>query len=251
MNFRSIITIYNFEINRGLRTLAQSVVSPVISTTLYLIIFGSVTRISDIDGINYGSYIVPGLILITVLTTSVSNSSFGIFFPRFTGTIYEILSAPISFLEILFGYIGAAATKSVVIGLIILFTAFFFVPVEIKHPFWMFSFLILISVSFCLLGFIIGIWAEGFDKLQIIPLLIISPLSFLGGSFYSIKMLPAPLEKLSLLNPVVYLVSLFRWSFFGHSDVRLTVSLGVTFLFLILCLAVVAWIFKTGYRLKN
>lgn len=253
MNFRSISAIYIFEINRTLRTLAQSVASPIISTVLYFIVFGSAigSRITDIEGVNYGSFIVPGLIVLTVLTTSVSNASFGIFFPRFNGTIYEILSAPISFIEVLFGYVGAAASKSIVIGLIILGTSTFFVPIEVQHPFWMLIFLCLISVSFSLLGFIIGIWSDGFDKLQMIPLLIIAPLSFLGGSFYSIKMLPSFWQKVSLLNPIVYLVSVFRWSFFENSDVNLFLSLGVIFVFLALCISVVGWIFKTGYRLKN
>jgi ABC-2 type transport system permease protein len=253
MNCRAILTIFNFEMNRTRRTLAQSIASPVLSTVLYFIVFGSAigSRISDIDGVKYAAYIVPGLIMLTVLTQSVSNASFGIYFPRFSGTIYEVLSAPVSFVEILVGYVGAAAMKSIIIGLIILLTAGFFVPLEIKHPFWMISFLVLTSVTFSLLGFIIGIWADGFEKLQIIPLLIIAPLSFLGGSFYSIKMLPPFWQKVSLANPVVYLISGFRWSFYETSDVGLWVSLAMVFVFLTVCIGVIAIIFKTGYRLKN
>jgi ABC-2 type transport system permease protein len=237
---------------RTFRTIGQSIASPVVSTVLYFVVFGSAigSRINDIDGVQYGAFIVPGLIMLTVLTQSVSNASFGIYFPRFTGTIYEVLSAPVSFVEVLLGYVGAAATKSVMIGLIILLTSGFFVPLEIKHPLWMLGFLILTSITFSLLGFIIGIWADGFEKLQIIPLLIITPLSFLGGSFYSIKMLPPVWQKISLINPVVYLISGFRWSFYERSDVSLTVSITMIFVFLLFFISVIAWIFKTGYRLK-
>jgi ABC-2 type transport system permease protein len=239
--------------NRTWRTIGQSIASPVISTVLYFIVFGSAigSRISDIDGVSYGSFIVPGLIMLTVLTQSVSNASFGIYFPRFSGTIYEILSAPVSFVEVLFGYVGAAATKSIIIGLIILLTSHFFVDIEIKHPIWMLSFLVLTCFSFSLLGFIIGIWADGFEKLQIIPMLIITPLSFLGGSFYSLKMLPEFWQKVSLLNPVVYLISIFRWSFYENADVSLGLSLSMIALFLVVCISIVFWIFKTGYKLKN
>lgn len=253
MNYLAVAAIYKFEMNRAFRTIAQSIASPVISTVLYFVVFGSAigSRINDIDGVNYGAFIVPGLIMLTVLTQSVSNASFGIYFPRFSGTIYEILSAPISFVEILLGFVGAAATKSIAIGLIILLTAGFFVPLEIKHPLWMLTFLVLTCVTFSLLGFIIGIWADGFEKLQIIPLLIITPLSFLGGSFYSIKMLPPFWQKVSLLNPVVYLISGFRWSFYETADVSLGISLTMIGIFLTVCIAIVAWMFKTGYKLKN
>jgi ABC-2 type transport system permease protein len=253
MNYRAIASIYKFEMNRTWRTIGQSIASPVISTVLYFIVFGSAigSRISDIDGVSYGSFIVPGLIMLTVLTQSVSNASFGIYFPRFSGTIYEILSAPVSFVEVLFGYVGAAATKSIIIGLIILLTSHFFVDIEIKHPIWMLSFLVLTCFSFSLLGFIIGIWADGFEKLQIIPMLIITPLSFLGGSFYSLKMLPEFWQKVSLLNPVVYLISIFRWSFYENADVSLGLSLSMIALFLVVCISIVFWIFKTGYKLKN
>lgn len=252
MNFRAVLAIFQFEMGRTFRTIGQSIASPVVSTVLYFVVFGSAigSRINDIDGVQYGAFIVPGLIMLTVLTQSVSNASFGIYFPRFTGTIYEVLSAPVSFVEVLLGYVGAAATKSVMIGLIILLTSGFFVPLEIKHPLWMLGFLILTSITFSLLGFIIGIWADGFEKLQIIPLLIITPLSFLGGSFYSIKMLPPVWQKISLINPVVYLISGFRWSFYERSDVSLTVSITMIFVFLLFFISVIAWIFKTGYRLK-
>ncbi|PHZ84628.1 ABC transporter permease [Paremcibacter congregatus] len=253
MNYRGIWSIYKFEMARTFRTIGQSIAAPVISTVLYFIVFGSAigSRISDIDGVPYGAFIVPGLIMLTILGQSISNASFGIYFPRFTGTIYEILSAPLSFLEITIGYVGAAATKSIVIGLIVLFTAGFFVPLEVQHPFWMAFFLVMTCVTFSLLGFIIGIWADGFEKLQLIPLLIVTPLTFLGGSFYSITMLPAFWQKLSLLNPVVYLISGFRWSFYESSDVSLMTSLIMILVFLLLCIAVLAWIFKTGYRLKS
>jgi ABC-2 type transport system permease protein len=253
MNWHAVRAIYYFEMARTGRTLMQSIVSPVLSTSLYFVVFGAAigSRITQIDGVEYGAFIVPGLIMLTLLTQSVMNASFGIYFPRFTGTIYEILSAPISYIEIVLGYVGAAATKSIVLGLIILGTAFFFVPIRIEHPVWMVSFLLLTAVSFSLLGFIIGIWAEGFEKLQIIPLLVITPLTFLGGSFYSINVLPPVWQTVTLFNPVVYLVSGFRWSFFGNADVGVEISLGMTLFFLALCITIVWWIFRTGYKLKN
>jgi ABC-2 type transport system permease protein len=253
MNLQAIRAIYMFEMSRTRRTLLQSIVSPVISTSLYFVVFGAAigSRISQIDGIAYGAFIVPGLIMLTLLQQSVTNASFGIYFPRFAGTIYEILSAPISYLEIVTGYVGAAATKSIVVGLIILATAFFFVPLRIDHPIWMIAFLVLTAATFCLFGFIIGIWADGFEKLQVIPLLVITPLTFLGGSFYSINLLPPFWQKVALVNPVVYLISGFRWSFYGVSDVDVGVSLGMTCAFLVICLAIIAWIFRTGYRLRN
>lgn len=253
MNYLGIRAIYTFEMGRTLRTIGQSIASPVISTVLYFIVFGSAigSRMQAIDGVPYGAFIVPGLIMLTVLGQSVSNASFGIYFPRFTGTIYEILSAPLSFIEIVLGYVGAAATKSVIIGVIVLATAGFFVPLHIEHPFWMVFFLIMTSVTFSLLGFIIGIWADGFEKLQLIPLLIITPLTFLGGSFYSINMLPPFWRHVSLVNPVVYLVSGFRWSFYEHSDVSLTTSVVMITTFTVASLAVIGWIFKTGYRLRK
>ncbi len=252
MNSRSIAAIYKFEMARTWRTIGQSIASPVISTVLYFIVFGSAigSRIDSIDGVSYGSFIVPGLIMLSVLTQSISNASFGIYFPRFSGTIYEVLSAPISFIEIVLGYVGAAASKSIILGIIILITAGFFVPLEIKHPFIMLFFLLLTAITFSLFGFIIGIWADGFEKLQIIPLLIITPLTFLGGSFYSIKMLPPLWQKISMLNPVVYLISGFRWSFYESADVSLGLSLGMVAVFLSVCLGFIAWIFRTGYRLK-
>jgi ABC-2 type transport system permease protein len=253
MNLQAIRAIYMFEMSRTRRTLLQSIVSPVISTSLYFVVFGAAigSRISQIDGIAYGAFIVPGLIMLTLLQQSVTNASFGIYFPRFVGTIYEILSAPISYLEIVTGYVGAAATKSIIVGLIILATAFFFVPLRIDHPLWMIGFLVLTAITFCLFGFIIGIWADGFEKLQVIPLLVITPLTFLGGSFYSINLLPPFWQKVALVNPVVYLISGFRWSFYGISDVGVGVSLAMTCVFLVICLAIIAWIFKTGYRLRN
>jgi ABC-2 type transport system permease protein len=253
VNLRAIGAIYKFEMARTGRTIFQSIVSPVISTSLYFVVFGAAigSRISEIDGVSYGAFIVPGLIMLSLLTQSIANASFGIYFPRFTGTIFEILSAPISYLEIVIGYVGAAATKSIILGVIILATAALFVPLEIEHPVWMIIFLVLTSVTFSLFGFIIGIWADGFEKLQIIPLLVITPLTFLGGSFYSIKVLPPVWQTISLFNPVVYLVSGFRWSFYESADVGVGISLAMTVGFLILCLAAVAWIFKTGYRLKN
>tara|TARA_R110002124_G_scaffold287216_1_gene471345 strand:- start:30885 stop:31646 length:762 start_codon:yes stop_codon:yes gene_type:complete len=253
MNYRGIWAIYKFEMARSFRTIGQSIASPVISTILYFIVFGSAigSRMADIDGVDYGSFIVPGLIMLTILGQSIANASFGIYFPRFSGTIYEILSAPLSFAEIAIGYVGAAASKSFAIGVIVLLTAGFFVNLDIAHPFWMMFFLVMTCVTFSLLGFIIGIWADGFEKLQLIPLLIITPLTFLGGSFYSINMLPEFWQKVSLLNPVVYLISGFRWSFFESSDVSLITSISMIVVFLTLCLGVIAWIFKTGYRLKN
>ena len=253
MNLPAMAAIYSFEMARWRRTMLQSVVSPVIATSLYFVVFGAAigSRITQIEGVPYGAFIVPGLIMLTLLTQSVANASFGIYFPRFTGTIYELLSAPISYLEIVVGYVGAAATKSVILGLIILATAWLFVPLRIAHPFWMAGFLLLTAVAFSLLGFIIGIWADGFEKLQLVPLLIITPLTFLGGTFYSISVLPPLWQVVTLFNPVVYLVSGFRWSFYEIADVTPTVSLFMIGLFLAICLAVVAWIFKTGYRLKS
>ena len=253
LNIYAIRAIYAFEMARTRRTLMQSIIAPVISTALYFVVFGAAigTRIQHVEGISYGAFLVPGLIMLSLLTQSVSNASFGIYFPRFTGTIYELLSAPVSYFEIVVSYVGAAATKSVILGLIILGTAAFIVPVRIEHPVWMVLFLVLTSVTFSLLGFIIGIWADGFEKLQLIPLLVITPLTFLGGSFYSIDMLPPFWQTVSLFNPVVYLVSGFRWSFYGVADVSVGVSLAMTALFLAASLAVVAWIFKTGYRLKT
>jgi len=253
MNWRGVWAIYRFEMARTGRTLFQSIVSPVISTSLYFVVFGAAigSRITQIENIDYGSFIVPGLIMMMLLTQSVTNASFGIYFPKFVGTIYELLSAPVSFYEIVLGYVGAAATKSIVMGLIILATAGLFVPLKIAHPVWMLAFLLLTAASFSLLGFIIGIWADGFEKLQIIPLLIITPLTFLGGSFYSIDILPPFWQTVSLFNPIVYLISGFRWSFFEIADVSVGVSVAVALLFLLACLGVIWWIFKTGYRIKN
>jgi ABC-2 type transport system permease protein len=253
MNFRAVWAIYIFEMSRTARTLFQSVVSPVLSTSLYFVVFGAAigSRITEIDGIAYGAFIVPGLIMLTLLTQSTMNASFGIYFPRFVGTIYEILSAPVSYIEIVLGYVGAAATKSIILGFIILATAALFVPMKIEHPIWMVAFLLLTAVTFSLLGFIIGIWADGFEKLQIIPLLVITPLTFLGGTFYSVNVLPPFWQTVTLFNPVVYLVSGFRWSFYGIADVDIAVSLGMTLAFFAACLIVVWWIFRTGYRLKN
>jgi ABC-2 type transport system permease protein len=238
---------------RTRRTLMQSIISPVISTSLYFVVFGAAigSRIQEIGGISYGSFIVPGLIMLSLLTQSIANASFGIYFPKFTGTIYELLSAPVSYFEIVLSYVGAAATKSVILGLIILATAGLFVPLHIAHPVWMIVFLLLTAVTFSLLGFIIGIWADGFEKLQLVPLLIITPLTFLGGSFYSIDMLPPFWQKVTLFNPVVYLISGFRWSFYGLADVSVPLSLAMTLVFMAICVAIVAWIFKTGYRLKT
>ena len=253
MNYIGIFSIYKFEMSRTFRTLGQSIASPVISTTLYFIVFGSAigSRISDIDGINYASFIVPGLIMLTVLSQSISNASFGIYFPRFTGTIYEILSAPISYFEITIGYVGAATTKSFLIGLIVLTTSSLFINLQIKHPIMMLFFLFSTCLTFSLLGFIIGIISDGFDKLQLIPLLIITPLTFLGGSFYSISMLPIFWQKISLLNPIVYLISGFRWSFYESSDVNIMTSILMIIVFLIICLIIILIIFKTGYKLRN
>jgi len=253
MNLRAVNAIYTFEMARTGRTLLQSILSPVVSTSLYFVVFGAAigTRISEIEGVTYGAFIVPGLIMLTLLTQSVTNASFGIYFPRFIGTIYEILSAPVSYVEIVLGYVGAAATKSIVLGLIILATAGLFVPLRIAHPVWMIAFLVLTAVTFSLLGFIIGIAADGFEKLQAVPLLIITPLTFLGGTFYSIDVLPPAWQTVALFNPVVYLVSGFRWSFFEIADVHVGVSVAVIAAFLLACLAVVWWIFRTGYRLKN
>ena len=253
MNWRAILAIYSFEMARTWRTPLGSILSPVISTSLYFVVFGAAigSRIQEVNGVDYGAFIVPGLIMMMLLTQSVMNASFGIYFPRFVGTIYEILSAPVSFVEIVIGYVGAAATKSIILGAIVLVTAGFFVPLQIAHPVWMVSFLVLTAVTFSLLGFIIGIWADGFEKLQVVPLLVITPLTFLGGSFYSIDVLPPFWQKVSLFNPVVYLISGFRWSFFEISDVSVAVSVGMTGVFLIACLITVWWIFRTGYRLKS
>jgi ABC-2 type transport system permease protein len=252
MNIHAIKSIYTFELARSWRTILQSIASPVISTSLYFVVFGSAigTRMAEIDGVTYGAFIVPGLIMLTILTESISNASFGIYMPRFTGTIYEVLSAPISPLEIIIGYVGAAATKSIVLGTIILITARIFVDFSILHPVWMITFLVLTSVTFSLFGFVIGIWADGWEKLQIVPMMIVTPLAFLGGSFYSISMLPPFWQTVTLFNPVVYLVSGFRWSFYGVSDVDVGVSLAMTLVFLAFCLGVIWWIFRTGYRLK-
>jgi ABC-2 type transport system permease protein len=253
MNVHGMRAIYAFEMARAGRTLMQSIISPVLSTSLYFVVFGAAigSRIPEVDGISYGAFIVPGLIMLSVLTQSLSNASFGIYFPKFSGTIYELLSAPISYFEVTVSYVGAAATKSIILGLIILATAWLFVPLRIEHPLWMLLFLVLTSFTFSLFGFIIGIWADGFEQLQLIPLLVVTPLAFLGGSFYSIDMLPPVWQTVSLFNPVVYLVSGFRWSFYGIADVSVAVSLGMTVAFLALSIAVVAWIFRTGYRLKR
>ncbi|WP_417669280.1 ABC transporter permease [Roseibium sp.] len=252
MNYHAIKSIYVFEMARTMRTLMQSIVSPVLSTVLYFVVFGAAigSRISEVDGVSYGSFIVPGLIMLSLMTQSLSNASFGIYFPQFTGTIYEILSAPVSFLEITIAFVGAAATKAILVGVIIFITASFFVPLEVQHPVWMVTFFLLTAITFALLGFIIGIWADNFEKLQFVPLLIVTPLAFLGGSFYSITMLPPLWQKVTLLNPVVYLISGFRWSFYGQADVSLWLSLGMTLLFLFSCLGIIWWIFKTGYKLK-
>ncbi len=253
MNFYAVKAIYRFEMSRTWRTLLQSIVSPVLSTSLYFVVFGSAigSRIQEVDGISYGAFLVPGLIMLSLLTQSISNASFGIYFPKFTGTIFEVMSAPISMTEILLGYVGAAASKSIILGLIILATAALFVPIEIKHPFIMLFFLVLTAISFSLFGFIIGIWADNFEKLQLIPLLVVTPLVFLGGSFYSISMLSPVWQKITLFNPVLYLVSGFRWSFYEISDVSVGISLFMILLFLGICLAITTWIFKTGYRLKS
>ena len=253
MNIYAIKAIYKFEMDRTWRTIAQSIVSPVVSTSLYFVVFGSAigSRMSDIDGVSYGAFLVPGLIMMTLLTQSISNASFGIDFPRFTCTIYEVLSAPVSPMEVVLGYVGAAASKAIIVGIIILVTASFFVDLQILHPLTMILFLVMTAMTFSMFGFIIGIWADNFEKLNIIPLLIVMPLTFLGGSFYSITMLPDFWQKVSLFNPVVYLVSGFRWSFYEISDVNVVVSILMTFIFLLFCVGILGWIFKTGYRLKN
>jgi ABC-2 type transport system permease protein len=253
MNLYAIRAIYFFEMARAFRTLTQSIASPVLSTSLYFVVFGAAigSRMGDIDGVSYGAFIIPGLIMLALLNESISNASFGIYMPKWSGTIYELLSAPVSFIEVVIGYVGAAATKSVMLGVLILATARLFVDYQIAHPVWMICFLVLTAVTFSLFGFIIGIWADGFEKLQIIPLMIITPLTFLGGSFYSISMLPPLWQKITLFNPVVYLISGFRWSFYGIADVSVGVSVGMTLVFMALCLAAVWWIFKTGYRLKT
>jgi ABC-2 type transport system permease protein len=253
MNIHSIRAIYRFEMARTFRTLVQSILSPVLSTSLYFVVFGSAigSRMAEIDGVSYGAFIVPGLIMLSVLTESISNASFGIYMPKYSGTIYEVLSAPISAMEIVIGYVGAAASKSMMLGILILATARVFVPFDIAHPIWMLGFLLLTSVTFSLFGFIVGIWATGWEKLQVIPILIITPMTFLGGSFYSISMLPPLWQKITLFNPVVYLISGFRWSFYGISDVSVGLSLSMTLVFMALCLIGISWIFRTGYRLKN
>ncbi len=253
MNYHAVKSIFHFEMARMRRTVVQSIVAPVLSTSLYFVIFGAAigSRITEIDGVSYGSFIVPGLIMLSILTESISNASFGIYFPKFTGTIFEVMSAPVSFVEILLGYVGAAATKSVIIGSIILGTASFFVDIEIAHPYVMVLFLILTSVSFSLFGFVLGIWADGWEKLTIVPILIIMPLTFLGGTFYSISMLPPIWQTISLFNPLVYLISGFRWSFYENADVSVALSLAMTVTFLLVCLMTVGWIFKTGYKLRS
>jgi ABC-2 type transport system permease protein len=253
MNIHGVCAIYVYEMARTARTLLQSIVSPVISTSLYFVVFGAAigSRITEIDGVSYGAFIVPGLIMLTLLTQSIMNASFGIYFPRFMGTIYEILSAPVSSFEIVLGYVGAAATKSIILGVIILATSELFVPIRIDHPLWMIAFLVMTSVSFSLFGFILGLWADGFERLQVVPLLIITPLTFLGGTFYSTSVLPPFWRTVTLFNPLVYLISCFRWSFFGIADVDVGISLAMTVLFMAVCMAIVWWFFKTGYRLKN
>ena len=253
MNFPAIKAIYKFEMARMFRTVVQSIVAPVLSTSLYFVIFGAAigSRITEIDGISYGAFIVPGLIMLSIMTESISNSSFAIYFPRFTGTIFEVLSAPVSYIEVVLGYVGAAATKSMIIGSIIFVTANFFVTIDLAHPFVALLFLVLTSISFCLFGFILGVWADGWEKLTIVPILVIMPLTFLGGTFYSIKMLPDTWQTVSLFNPVVYLISGFRWSFYENKDVGIWLSIGMTVGFLIACLLVVRWIFKSGYRLRT
>jgi ABC-2 type transport system permease protein len=253
INFHGVRAIYRFELARTLRTIAQSVVAPVLTTSLYFIVFGTAigSRMGDIDNVSYGAFIIPGLVMLSLLNESISNASFGIYMPKWSGTIYELLSAPVSWFEVLLGYVGAAATKSMVLGLLILGTARLFVPYEIEHPFWMLGFLVLTAITFSLFGFIIGLWADNFQKLQVVPLLIVTPLTFLGGAFYSISMLPPMWQTLSLFNPVVYLISGFRWSFYGQADVHIAVSTGMTLGFMVICLAVIWWIFRTGYRLRR
>jgi ABC-2 type transport system permease protein len=253
MNIHGIRAIYRFEMARTFRTLTQSIVSPVLSTSLYFIVFGTAigSRMGNIDNISYGAFIIPGLVMLSLLSESISNASFGIYMPKWSGTIYELLSAPVSWVEVLLGYVGAAASKSVMLGLLILLTARLFVPYEIAHPIWMLGFLLLTAVTFSLFGFIIGLWADSFQKLQVIPMLVVTPLTFLGGAFYSINMLPPLWQKISLVNPVVYLISGFRWSFYGVADVHIAVSTGMTLVFMALCLTVIWWVFKTGYRLRR
>ncbi|MBK1780048.1 ABC transporter permease [Advenella sp. WQ 585] len=253
MNWYAIKSIYLFEMARALRTLTQSIVSPVLSTSLYFIVFGAAigSRMGEVDGVSYGAFIIPGLVMMSLLSTSIANASFGIYMPRWSGTIYEVLSAPVSFIEVILGYVGAAASKTILLGLLILLTARLFVDYEVLHPVWMLFFLVLTAVTFSMFGFIIGLWADGFEKLQIIPLMVITPLTFLGGAFYSIDMLPEVWQKIALLNPVVYLISGFRWSFYGVSDVSPVISLTMIAVFLIVCTAFIAWIFKTGYKLKQ
>ena len=253
MNLRGVWAIYKFELHRFRRTLWTGLAVPVITTSLYFVVFGSAigSRMSEINGINYGSFIVPGLMMLSLFTESIFNASFGIHMPRFTGTIYEILSAPLSAMETVIGYVGAAATKAMIVALVILLTANLFVPVRVEHPLWMLLYLVLVATTFCLFGFIVGIWAKGFEQLQIIPLLIVTPLTFLGGAFYSIEMLPEPWRTITLFNPVVYLINGFRWTFFGQADVPVGISLAATFLFLLVCLGAIWWIFRTGYRLKQ
>lgn len=253
LNFRAIQAIYRYEMARTFRTIMQSIISPVVSTSLYFVVFGSAigSRMSAVDGIEYGAFLVPGLMMLSLLTQSISNASFGIYFPKFVGTIYEVLSAPVSAVDIVLGYVGAAATKAVMVGLIILATAGFFVDLQIMHPVWMLTYMVLISVTFSMFGFIIGIWADNFEKLQVFPLLIVTPLTFLGGSFYSIEMLPEFWQKVTLFNPVVYLVSGFRWSFYEISDVHIAISTAMTVFFMLLCAVVLGWIFRTGYRWRE
>ena len=253
MNIHGMRAIYRFEMARAFRTVGQSIISPVLSTSLYFIVFGSAigSRMGNIDGVSYGAFIIPGLIMLSLLNESISNASFGIYMPKWSGTIYELLSAPVSWIEVLVGYVGAAASKSVLLGLLILATARIFVPYEVAHPVWMLTFLVLTAITFSLFGFIIGLWADNFQKLQVIPILIVTPLTFLGGAFYSISMLPPLWQKVSLVNPVVYLISGFRWSFYGVADVHIAVSTGMTVTFLAICLGVVWWVFKTGYKIRN
>ncbi len=253
MNLHAIRAIYQFEMSRTRRTLMQSIASPVLSTSLYFVVFGAAigSRMGDVDGVSYGAFIIPGLVMLTILNESISNASFGIYMPKWSGTIYELLSAPVSWVEVVIGYVGAAASKSVVLGALMLVTARLFVDYRIEHPLWMAGFLVLTAITFSLFGFIIGVWADDFQKLQIVPLMVVTPLTFLGGSFYSISMLPPVWQKITLFNPVVYLISGFRWSFYGVADISVAVSLGMTVLFMLLCLGGIAWIFKTGYKLKR
>ena len=253
MNLHGVRAIYRFEMARAFRTVGQSILAPVLSTSLYFIVFGTAigSRMGNIDGVSYGAFIIPGLVMLSLLSESISNASFGIYMPKWSGTIYELLSAPVSWIEVLIGYVGAAATKSLILGLLILLTARLFVPYEVAHPVWMLGFLLLTAVTFSLFGFIIGLWADNFQKLQIIPILVVTPLTFLGGAFYSISMLPPFWQKVSLVNPVVYLISGFRWSFYGVADVNIAISTGMTVAFMLICLAAVWWVFKTGYRLRR